>query len=171
MANFEPIQFAPLGIKRDSTALGSKLTSGERLEIYRMFKGELTEPKSTLGKVLVGVNNNDAYIVDLNHRTQTSMVACWLGGAQQELVSATALLSGVSPQNDSEAMEVLGRELANADLPDMAISELMSRIANETPRPVSATVHLYESSYDSVTINQWSIGLASAFFDLLPQNG
>lgn len=165
MAKFEPIQFAPFGIQRDSAAANSKLTLEDRKDIYQMFRGEFTEPQSPLGKVVVGINNADTYVVDLNLRTSTSMVALWLSGAQLELASISVLLSGIVQDNDEKSLEEMASRLSTASLPDPAVSELITRVRSVVDRPLIATMHLYERSYDSVTINQWSMGLASAFFD------
>jgi hypothetical protein len=162
MATFYTRNIPPLGVNREPLPPSSKLDISLKPKIYAVFKEELLRPKSPLNMIMMDIPGFDPFPVTLQRVGHTALIARWLLGL--DTAAITLLLSDIDRTEDEQALQIVHVELCR-DRDDVTsmIDKLIAMIQME-PRPLAATIHLVERTYDDQATRVSAHGLADAFF-------
>lgn len=163
MAKFHTCHVPPPGINREPVPPTSKLDISIKHKLYALFKEELLRPKSPLDMIMVDIPGSDPFPMKLQRVGHTSLIARWLQGL--DTAAITLLLPDIDNNDDEQSLQIVHSELCG-DRDDVKpmITTLIGRIRAE-PRPLAATIHLDERTYDDQATRVSVAGLANAFFD------
>lgn len=163
MPKFHTRHIPPPGIDRDPTPPTTKLDRSVHRRLYSAFKEELLRPKSPYRMMVMTVPGFDPFTVKLEEVGLTALVAHWLQGL--EVAATTFLLSDIDRSEDERALALVQNELIGLNEQIRpTIEQLFTMIRNE-PRPLAATIHFGERTYDDVATLACCYSLADAFFD------
>lgn len=163
MPKFHFRNFPPPDIKRHPNWSDAAIATEARNYIYLAFKSHIEKPVG-LGLMLHIPNESNPKVVTLESVNGTAMIARWMRGAYTEAI--TLVLSDIDDSNDEAAMTTVQEELIKPNGEELRplIESLIDDVRHQ-PRPLCATIHMDEHSYDSFVNHACAGCLTSAFCD------
>ena len=163
MPKFHIRNYPPPDVRRHPNCGDATLATELKNELYLTFKSYIENP--TGERLMLNIPDEPhPKPVLLESVGGTAMIARWMRGQYTEAI--TLILSDIEDQHDENAMQNVEDELVATNGEDMrsVFASLTDNIRHQ-PRPLCATIHIDEHSYDNFLNHACAGCLTSAFCD------